>query len=89
MADPKPRLNPMELKRQRLAKRLKAEPAAKPLPPSPTPETPLPAATFNESPAMDVEARMKSIYAKTRIEPSALRNTLGVQYPTTLEVRVP
>ncbi|KDO21214.1 hypothetical protein SPRG_13715 [Saprolegnia parasitica CBS 223.65] len=87
MADPKPRLNPMELKRQRLAKRLKAEPAAKP--PSPTPATPLPAVTFTESPAMDVEARMKSIYAKTRIEPSALRNTLGVQYPTTLEVRVP
>ncbi|EQC42659.1 hypothetical protein SDRG_00387 [Saprolegnia diclina VS20] len=92
MADPKPRLNPMELKRQRLAKRLKAEPlvptptAEKPLPTT-TPEKPLPAAAVADSPAMDIEARMKSIYAKTRIEPSALRNTLGVQYPTTLETR--
>ncbi|OQR83482.1 hypothetical protein ACHHYP_14654 [Achlya hypogyna] len=87
MADGKPRLNPMELKRQRLAKRQKTEAPQGTVAPAMIAPPTEPA--VSESSAGDLEAKMNAIYAKTRIDPNAMRNALGVQFPTTLKTHGP
>ncbi|OQS00642.1 P-type ATPase (P-ATPase) Superfamily [Thraustotheca clavata] len=88
LGNEKQRLNPMELKRERMAKRqkLQAQTATQP-------ESKLLAESKStiEAPdtniAMDMEAKMSQLYAKTRVQSKSQRNALGVQYPTTLETK--